>query len=274
MAYALLTDDASRFRKAVSLFQNTTADYLRWGKGADAAGRVLGECSETLRDIYHSGELPCTCSCILMCACHLDTCLAVLLINICAPGVLKLKHFQRVMLLACCAEFGMGGLIQVAEMAWQQDMDLYSASDFALASMMELHARIINAWDANKDESLLPLGFRWVALAAAILRGATRLSCCPVGGRQAPADGLFNCAAGHMVFCMAVWQGRVVHCCTPPIVHLLPGHIRTVLMVLMALLDFWAADRCHGKCTRKFTVLLHMRTVPGLTRTALGLQVV
>jgi len=61
---------------------------------------------------------------------------------------------------ACAAEFGMGGLIQVAEMAWQQNMDLYKASGFALASMMELHARIINAWDANKDESLLPAGFR------------------------------------------------------------------------------------------------------------------
>eukprot|EP00775_Hariotina_reticulata_P003960 gene3960-4213_t len=112
MAYALLTDNTIRFAKAVSLFRNTTEDYLRWGKGANAAGRVLGECTETLRDIYHS-------------------------------------------------EFGMGGLIQVAEMAWQQDVDLYSASNFALASMMELHARIINAWDANKDESLLPAGFRW-----------------------------------------------------------------------------------------------------------------
>jgi hypothetical protein len=58
-------------------------------------------------------------------------------------------------------EFGLGGLLQIAELAWQQNEDLYSASNFALVAAMELHARIINAWDAGKSEDLLPPGFRF-----------------------------------------------------------------------------------------------------------------
>jgi hypothetical protein len=55
MAVALLTDDPPRFRKAVKLFNETLHSYLKWGKGDWAAGgRVLGEASETLRDIYHT----------------------------------------------------------------------------------------------------------------------------------------------------------------------------------------------------------------------------
>lgn len=59
------------------------------------------------------------------------------------------------------SEFGLGALLQTAEMAWQQDVDLYSTAGFALVSAMELHARIINAWDAGKQEGLLPEGFRF-----------------------------------------------------------------------------------------------------------------
>jgi hypothetical protein len=59
------------------------------------------------------------------------------------------------------SEFGLGALLQTAEMAWQQDVDLYSTAGFALVSAMELHARIINAWDAGKQEALLPEGFRF-----------------------------------------------------------------------------------------------------------------
>lgn len=46
-------------------------------------------------------------------------------------------------------------------MAWQQDTDLYKADGYALASAMELHARIINAWDSQKNESLLPAGYKF-----------------------------------------------------------------------------------------------------------------
>lgn len=42
-----------------------------------------------------------------------------------------------------------------------QDRDLYKADGFALASAMELMARIINAYDAGKNESLLPPGFKF-----------------------------------------------------------------------------------------------------------------
>lgn len=55
MSVALLTDDPPRFRKAVKLFNETLFSYLKWGKGDWAAGgRVPGECSETLRDVFHS----------------------------------------------------------------------------------------------------------------------------------------------------------------------------------------------------------------------------
>lgn len=55
MAVSLLTDDPPRFRKAVKLYNETLHSYLKWGKGDWAAsGRVPGECSETLRDIFHS----------------------------------------------------------------------------------------------------------------------------------------------------------------------------------------------------------------------------
>lgn len=55
MSVSLLTDDLPRFVKAVKLYNETIHSYLKWGKGEWAAGgRVPGECSETLRDIYHS----------------------------------------------------------------------------------------------------------------------------------------------------------------------------------------------------------------------------
>jgi hypothetical protein len=44
-------------------------------------------------------------------------------------------------------------------MAWQQDLDLYSAADHGLLAALELHARIINA---GGDEGLLPPGFKFV----------------------------------------------------------------------------------------------------------------
>lgn len=56
MAHGLLTDSRARYEKGLSLFRATLADYLRWGRAGSpsADGRLPGECSETLRDIYHS----------------------------------------------------------------------------------------------------------------------------------------------------------------------------------------------------------------------------
>lgn len=113
MAVAILTDDATLFSKAKTLFTATVKNYLRWGRDpAYSTGRTVGECTETLRDIYHT-------------------------------------------------EFGLGALLQTAELAWQQNVDLFSSYSFALVAAMELHARIINAWDAGKQEAMLPPKFRF-----------------------------------------------------------------------------------------------------------------
>lgn len=50
MAVSVVTDDSALFSKAVELFRSTTTNYLRWGRDpAFSAGRILGECTETLR---------------------------------------------------------------------------------------------------------------------------------------------------------------------------------------------------------------------------------
>lgn len=56
MSVGVLTNDNVRYRKAVRLYHATVRDYTKWGraKGFRNAGRVLGETSETLRDIYHT----------------------------------------------------------------------------------------------------------------------------------------------------------------------------------------------------------------------------
>lgn len=111
MAVAVLTDDKQLWQKGVDLYTATSASYFRWGRyptptddsnsGIVApTDRIVGECSETLRDIVHT-------------------------------------------------QFGLGGMLQAAELAWQQNVDLYKADGYALASVMELTARFINAWDAG-----------------------------------------------------------------------------------------------------------------------------
>lgn len=55
---------------------------------------------------------------------------------------------------------GLAGLLQAAEMAWQQDEDWYSSNNHALAAAVELHARIVRA-AADKNEQMLPQGFRF-----------------------------------------------------------------------------------------------------------------
>jgi hypothetical protein len=50
MAVSVVTDDSALFSKAVDLFRATTTNYLRWGRDpAYSTGRILGECTETLR---------------------------------------------------------------------------------------------------------------------------------------------------------------------------------------------------------------------------------
>jgi hypothetical protein len=46
-------------------------------------------------------------------------------------------------------------VLPAAEMAWQQDVDLYSTANYSLVAALELHARIINA---GRGEALLQLG--------------------------------------------------------------------------------------------------------------------
>ena len=45
--------------------------------------------------------------------------------------------------------------LQVAEMAWQQDVDLYPTANHSLIVALELHARVINA---GRSEALLQMG--------------------------------------------------------------------------------------------------------------------
>jgi hypothetical protein len=76
MALGVLGNNRTMYNSGVNLFTSTVADYLKWGKGSFAVQngnmtRLLGECSETMRDMYHS-------------------------------------------------QFGLGGLLQAAEIAWQQ----------------------------------------------------------------------------------------------------------------------------------------------------------
>lgn len=54
MAFGILTDDRPRYDKAVQLFHATVAGYLKWGRGKFATNRLIGESTETLRDIYHT----------------------------------------------------------------------------------------------------------------------------------------------------------------------------------------------------------------------------
>uniref|UniRef100_A0A383V947 Alginate lyase domain-containing protein n=1 Tax=Tetradesmus obliquus TaxID=3088 RepID=A0A383V947_TETOB len=112
MAVGVLANDRGRYNKGVVIFHDTVKHYLKWGKGSFAQNRILGECSETMRDLYH-------------------------------------------------VQFGLGSLLQAAEIAWQQDDDLYSSDNYALAAAMELHARITNAWDSNRDANMLPQGFKF-----------------------------------------------------------------------------------------------------------------
>jgi hypothetical protein len=60
-----------------------------------------------------------------------------------------------------CVYAGLGSLLQTAEMAWQQDDDLYSSSGHVLAAALEVHARIVNAGGTCYDsaDAALPQQF-------------------------------------------------------------------------------------------------------------------
>jgi len=120
ISFGFLTENRNRYNKGKDLFMRTVTDYFRWGKGNWTKGppettRMIGECSETLRDLYHT-------------------------------------------------QFGMGGLLNVAEMCWQQDEDLYKYNDCALAAGMEMHARIVNSvtGSGGRNQSYLPPGFKYI----------------------------------------------------------------------------------------------------------------
>jgi hypothetical protein len=53
MAVGVLTEDRARYDKGLDLYRTTVQEYFKWGRGYEK-GRVLGEATETLRDIYHT----------------------------------------------------------------------------------------------------------------------------------------------------------------------------------------------------------------------------
>jgi hypothetical protein len=57
-AVAVLSNDRVRWDKAREVFDVTVRRYLRWGKDEWAVDHVLGECTETQRDIFHSQVRP------------------------------------------------------------------------------------------------------------------------------------------------------------------------------------------------------------------------
>jgi hypothetical protein len=54
MAVGVLSDDRARYDKGLALYRKTVREYFRWGRGRYAPGRIVGESTETLRDIYHT----------------------------------------------------------------------------------------------------------------------------------------------------------------------------------------------------------------------------
>ncbi|GBF87978.1 hypothetical protein Rsub_00690 [Raphidocelis subcapitata] len=53
MSVGVLADDRDRYEKGLALYRVTVKEYFKWGRGYEA-GRVLGEATETLRDVYHT----------------------------------------------------------------------------------------------------------------------------------------------------------------------------------------------------------------------------
>ncbi|GBF90830.1 hypothetical protein Rsub_03684 [Raphidocelis subcapitata] len=54
MAIGVLSDNRPRYEKGLELYRKTVQEYFRWGRGEWSKGRIIGESTETLRDIYHT----------------------------------------------------------------------------------------------------------------------------------------------------------------------------------------------------------------------------
>ena len=48
------SDDHALYDKGLDLYRTTVESYFKWGRGGYAPGRLLGEATETLRDIFHT----------------------------------------------------------------------------------------------------------------------------------------------------------------------------------------------------------------------------
>jgi hypothetical protein len=55
MAVGALTDDRPRYERGLKLYRAVVDAYFKWGRGEWAkGGRMVGESTETLRDVYHT----------------------------------------------------------------------------------------------------------------------------------------------------------------------------------------------------------------------------
>lgn len=58
ISFGVLADNKDRYKAGLELARTAIKDYLKWGRGSmatvDGVQRIPGECTETLRDIYHS----------------------------------------------------------------------------------------------------------------------------------------------------------------------------------------------------------------------------
>jgi hypothetical protein len=54
MAVGVLADDKARYDKGLDVYRTTVQEYFKWGRNGYAPNRILGEATETLRDIYHT----------------------------------------------------------------------------------------------------------------------------------------------------------------------------------------------------------------------------
>lgn len=120
MAAGVLADDAAKFERGRELYRATVASYLKWGR-AGAPPQWASAPPGTPRLAGESTE--------------------------------TLRDIYHSL-------FGIGSLMQAAETAWAQDEDEYAASGHALASALELHARVVNA-RLDGDEGGLPPRYRF-----------------------------------------------------------------------------------------------------------------
>lgn len=54
VAFGSLAGDEARYRQGLDLYRTTVESYFKWGRPPYDKGRLIGEATETLRDIYHT----------------------------------------------------------------------------------------------------------------------------------------------------------------------------------------------------------------------------